>query len=68
VLRLIYSRAKYADAVALTPQRSTDLSAWHEDGIVTEKISEDNYREIWRATVPAAGSRHFLRLTATAVP
>ncbi|MBC8009613.1 MAG: putative Ig domain-containing protein [Burkholderiales bacterium] len=65
VLRLTYSRAKYADTVALSPQRSADLSTWDDAGIVTEKLSEDAYREIWRATVPATGPRVFLRLTAT---
>jgi PKD repeat protein len=67
MLRLTYSRAKYAGTVTLVPQRSADLATWHEDGVIAEKLSEDTYREMWRATIPATGPRHFLRLTATAL-
>ena len=67
VLRLTYTRAKYAQDVALAPQRSTDLAGWQDDGIATEKLSEDAYREVWRATIPAAGPRHFLRIHASVV-
>lgn len=65
VLRLTYSRAKYAAAATLAPQRSADLITWHTTGITTEKLSEDAYRETWRATVPATAPRTFLRLIAS---
>ncbi len=68
MLRLTYTRAKYAQDLALAPQRSTDLAGWQDDGIAAEKLSEDAYREVWRATVPATGPRTFLRVRASVLP